>query len=183
MSDWPVRLTRLDRRVGLFTKLRPGEGRSVVLFFLFALLVMLSYYILKTIREPLLLSGASAEMKSYAYAATAFLLLIIIPLYGLVFRHSSKRQLTRYVTIFFLANLMIFYLMGRAGMDIGFAYYVWVGIFSVMITAQFWAFAADTYNVKSGQRLFPVIMVGATLGSLVAPALAGALFPVLPTIF
>lgn len=179
MSDWPVRLTRLDRRVGLFTKLRPGEGRSVVLFFLFALLVMLSYYILKTIREPLLLTRASAEMKSYAYAATAFLLLIIIPLYGFVFRHSGKRQLTRYITAFFLANLLIFYLMGRAGMDIGFAYFVWVGIFSVMITAQFWAFAADTYNVKSGQRLFPVIMVGATLGGLIAPALSGALFPTL----
>ena len=48
-------------------------------------------------------------------------------------------------------------------MDIGFAYYVWVGIFSVMITAQFWAFAADSYNVKSGKRVFPVIMIGATL--------------------
>jgi AAA family ATP:ADP antiporter len=179
VSAWPIRLTRLDRLVSLFTKLRPGEGRSVLLFFSYALLIMLSYYILKTIREPLLLTKASAEMKSYAYAATAFLLLILIPLYGLAFRHSGKLQLTRYVTAFFVATLLIFLLMGRAGMDIGFAYYVWVGIFNVMITAQFWAFAADTYNVKSGQRLFPVIMVGATLGSLAAPALAGALFPLL----
>jgi len=139
--------------------------------------MMLGYYILKTIREPLLLATSSAEIKSYAYAVTALLLLFIIPLYGLVFRHSSKRQLTRYVTLFFLANLLVFYVLGRAGVDVGFAYYVWVGIFSVMITAQFWAFAADSYNVKSGQRLFPVIMVGATLGSLAAPALSGALFP------
>jgi AAA family ATP:ADP antiporter len=85
--------------------------------------------------------------------------------------------LTRYVTLFFLVNLLVFYLAGRAGMNIGFAYYVWVGIFSVMITAQFWAFAADSYNVKSGQRLFPLIMVGATLGSLAAPAVSGMLFP------
>jgi AAA family ATP:ADP antiporter len=179
MSRWPDRLTRLDKLLGAFTKLRPAEGRSVVVFFTFALLIMMSYYILKTIREPLLLTDATAETKSYAYAATALLLLFIIPVYGLVFRHTGKRQLTRFVTGFFLANLLIFFLMGRAGMDIGFAYYVWVGIFSVMITAQFWAFAADTFNVKSGQRLFPLIMVGATLGSLVAPALSGALFPVL----
>ena len=33
-----------------------------------------------------------------------------------------------------------------------------------MITAQFWAFA-DTFNLKSGQRLFPVIMMGANLGA------------------
>ncbi len=179
MTRWPHRLTRLDRLFGPFTKLRPGEGRSVITFFFYALLIMLSYYVLKTIREPLLLTKASAEMKSYAYAATAFLLLVIVPLYGLVFRHTGKRQLTRYVTTFFLACLLIFYLMGRSGIDIGFAYYVWVGIFSVMITAQFWAFAADSYNVKSGQRLFPVIMVGSTLGGLIAPGLAGALFPVL----
>jgi AAA family ATP:ADP antiporter len=177
MSETPKRLTQLERFLGAFTRLRPGEGRSVVVFFIYALLMMLSYYILKTIREPLLLANASAEIKSYAYAVTALLLLFIIPLYGLVFRHSSKRQLTRYVSLFFLVNLFVFYLAGRAGLDIGFAYYVWVGIFSVMITAQFWAFAADSFNVKSGQRLFPLIMVGATLGSLAAPALSGMLFP------
>jgi len=178
MTEWPKRLTRFDRFLGAFTRLRPGEGRSVAVFFAYAMLMMLGYYILKTIREPLLLATSSAEIKSYAYAVTAVLLLFIIPLYGLVFRHTSKRQLTRYITIFFLANLLVFYMLGRAGIDIGFAYYVWVGIFSVMITAQFWAFAADSFNVKSGQRLFPLIMVGATLGSLAAPALSGALFPI-----
>jgi AAA family ATP:ADP antiporter len=179
MARWPTRLTALDHFLNRFSQLRPGEGRSVVAFFCYALLMMVSYYILKTIREPLLLTDSSAEMKSYAYAATALLLAFIIPAYGWVFRHTSKRQLTRYVTGFFLANLLVFYLLGRAGLDIGFAYYVWVGIFSVMITAQFWAFAADSYNVKSGKRLFPVIMIGATLGSLAAPSLSGVVFPFL----
>lgn len=179
MNDWPDRLTRLDRFLGIFTRLRPGEGRSTAVFFGYALLMLLSYYILKTIREPLLLSTAGAEVKSYAVAVTALILFFLIPIYSLVFRHSNKRQLTRYITLFFLANLAVFYLLGRAGSDIGFAYYVWVGIFGVMITAQFWAFAADSYNVKSGQRLFPLIMVGATLGGLVAPALSGVLFPLI----
>jgi AAA family ATP:ADP antiporter len=177
MAVWPTQFTFLDRFFNRFTDLSPGEGKSVLAFFSYALLMMVSYYILKTIREPLLLTGSSAEMKSYAYAVTALILLFIIPLYGLVFRHTGKQQLTRYVTGFFLFNLLVLYLMGRAGMDIGFAYYVWVGIFSVMITAQFWAFAADSYNVKSGKRVFPVIMIGATLGGLLAPSMSGALFP------
>ncbi len=171
------KFTPLERFLNRFYILEPEEGRSVGVFFSYALLMMVSYYILKTIREPLLLTGSSAEMKSYAYALTALLLLFIIPLYGLAFRHTGKQQLTRYVTGFFLVNLLIFYLLGRAGVDIGFAYYVWVGIFNVMITAQFWAFAADSYNLRSGKRLFPVIMIGATLGSLAAPSLSGALFP------
>jgi AAA family ATP:ADP antiporter len=177
MGQWPIQLTPLDRFFNRFTQLRPGEGKGVAVYFGYALLMMVSYYILKTIREPLLLTGSSAEMKSYAYAVTALVLLVVIPLYGLLFRHTGKQQLTRYITCFFLFNLLVFYLLGQAGLDIGFAYYVWVGIFGVMITAQFWAFAADSYNVNAGKRLFPVIMIGATLGSLVAPWMSGALFP------
>ena len=177
MANWPTRLTPLDRFLSRFTHVSPGEGRSVVAFFSYALLMMVSYYILKTIREPLLLTASSAEMKSYAVAVTAVLLLFIIPLYGLVFRHTGKQQLTRYVTGFFFLNLLVFYLLGRAGVDIGFAYFVWVGIFGVMITAQFWAFAADSYSINAGKQLFPLIMVGATLGGLLAPSFSGALFP------
>jgi AAA family ATP:ADP antiporter len=179
MSKWPDRLTSFDRFLGAFTRLRPGEGRSVAVFFTYALFMLLAYYILKTIREPLLLSTASAEIKSYAVAVTAVLLFFLIPLYGLVFRHTNKRQLTRIVTVFFIINLAVFYLLGLSGADIGFAYYVWVGIFGVMITAQFWAYAADCYNVKAGQRLFALIMVGATLGGLLAPLMSGILFPLI----
>ena len=74
---------------------------------------------------------------------------------------------------------MIFCLIGLSGTDIAFAYYVWVGVFSVMILAQFWAHAADTFNPASGQRLFPVIMAGATLGGLAGPLLVRVLFPLL----
>lgn len=179
MANWPNRLTPLDRFLDRFTWLRPGEGRSVVLFFAYGLLMMFSYYVLKTIREPLLLTGSGAEMKSYAHAAIAGVLLLLVPLYGVVFRNASRQQLTRFVTLFFLVNLGLFYAAGRAGLDIGFAYYVWVGVFGLMITAQFWGYAADSYSVKTGQRLFPVIMVGATLGGLAAPALSGALYPTL----
>ncbi len=171
-----MRRTRLERALDYFTVLRPGEGRSIVLFFLTAFLILVAYYILKTLREPLLLVDATAEMKSYAYATIALILLVLIPLYGKVFRHTQKRALSRWVTVFFITNLAVFYAVGRAGWNIGFAYYVWVGIVSLMLTAQFWGYAADTYNPKSGQRLFPVIMLGATLGGLVGPVVAGKLF-------
>jgi AAA family ATP:ADP antiporter len=66
-----------------------------------------------------------------------------------------------------------------AEMNVGIAFYVWLGIFNVMLLAQFWAFVADTYNVKSGQRLFVIIAVGAALGSLVGAILSGVLLPVI----
>ena len=48
------------------------------------------------------------------------MLLLVVPVYGLVFRNTSKRQLARYVTGFFLAVPLMFYLLGRAGVNIGF---------------------------------------------------------------
>ena len=177
--DYHFRRNGLERFLELFTKLRAGEGVSVLLFFSYAFLLLVCYYLLKTVREPLLLVGGSAELKSYAYAVIALILLVLVPVYSAAFRHTTKRYLVRGVTLFFMVCLLVMYSLGRLGMDIGFAYYVWVGIFNVVVIAQFWAYAADTYNLKSGQRLFPVIMVGATLGGLAGPAITGALFPVL----
>lgn len=176
METRPERRSRLERITGRLTTIRPGEGKGVARFFLFAFLILVAYYILKTLREPLLLTDATAEMKSYAYATIALVMLVVIPFYGQLFRRLDKPALTRRVTLLFVAMLLGFWFLGRRGVDIGFAYYVWVGIVSLMLTAQFWGYAADTYNVDSGQRLFPVIMLGATLGGLVGPAIAGTLF-------
>ena len=176
MQQPAQKLSLFERFLGLFTVTRPGEGRAVALFFLLAFLVLVAYYVLKTLREPLLLVDDPAEMKSYAYAATAAVLLAVIPVYGAVARRVDKTQLTRLLTMFFIVNLLVFYAFGRMGAGIGFAYFVWVGIFGLMITAQFWGYAASVYSVRSGQRLFPVIMAGATLGGLAGPLIAGGLY-------
>jgi AAA family ATP:ADP antiporter len=42
-----------------------------------------------------------------------------------------------------------------------------VGIFSVTLVAQFWAFSTDVYGAARGERLFPLIAVGAALGAVV----------------
>jgi len=165
-----------DRILDVFATMRPGEGRSVALFFTLAFLILVAYYVLKTLREPLLLTGDTAAIKSYAYAMTAALMIVVIPLYGAAFRNTRRSQLTRLVTLFFVATLAVFYGLGVAGYDVGFSYFVWVGILGLLLTAQFWGYAADTYSTDAGQRLFPIIMAGATLGGLAGPVVAGVLY-------
>jgi AAA family ATP:ADP antiporter len=48
---------------------------------------------------------------------------------------------------------------------IGPIYFVWLGIFNVMVIAQFWSFANDIYNPEEGKRLFPMIMAGQNIGA------------------
>ena len=142
-----------EKMLGVFAKLRPGEGLTVFYFMTYGFLVMFSYYMLKTLREPLLLSKASAETKSYAYAVIALVLLFAVPAYGAIYQRVPKQQLSLRISGILLAVQTAFYLLTYTSINIGFAYYVWVGIFGVLITAQFWAFAADTFNVKTGQRI------------------------------
>src|SRR5581483_9373532 len=56
------------------------------------------------------------------------------------------------------------------GLRIGIAYFLWLGIFNVMVIAQFWGFAADLYGEEQGKRLFPLIGVGSSLGAWVGSA-------------
>ena len=62
---------------------------------------------------------------------------------------------------------MLFFLAVSAGLHIGIVYFLWVGIFNVMVIAQFWAFATDLYTQEQGKRLFPLIGVGSSLGAWV----------------
>jgi AAA family ATP:ADP antiporter len=45
-----------------------------------------------------------------------------------------------------------------------------------MLVAQFWAFANDIYTQKTGERLFGVVGIGASLGAILGAWLAGLLF-------
>ncbi len=159
-------LTPLERLFSLFTKVGPGEGRSILLFALNAFLLLVCYYLLKTTREVFILTEYGAEGASYAIGAQAVVLLFVVPLYGALFRATDATTLVRRITLMFVAAIGAFYGLGRSGVEIGFSYYVFVGLFGVLAIAQFWAFATDCYNVKSGQRLFPVIMIGASAGAL-----------------
>jgi AAA family ATP:ADP antiporter len=159
-------LSPFERTLTLFTRIRPGEGRSLLLFFANAFLILFSYYILKALREAFLLTEFSAEVRAYAVAVIALLLMVIVPLYSAVRRRFDGSRLLRAVALFFATNIVIFAAFAWSDARIGFPFFVWVSIYGVMIAAQFWAFAADTLNVKSGQRLFPLIMVGGNLGAL-----------------
>ena len=97
-------------------------------------------------------------------------------------KRLDGERLLQAVTVFFAFNMLCFSAAAYFGISTSFTFFVWVSIFGAMMIAQFWAFAADTFNLKSGQRLFPVIMVGANLGALAgakfAPIAVNALQPV-----
>ncbi len=173
--------TWYERILNIVSVVKPGEGKSTLLLTLNACALLTAYYLLKVIREPLVLAYGGAEYKSYATAIQAGLLTLMLPFFSALYHRYADRKnrsnITNKVLLFFVANLLLFAALQYFNVNIGMAFYVWLGIFSVMVLAQFWAFAADCFSVKCGQRLFVILAVGATFGAWVGSRVAGPLFP------
>jgi len=173
----PTRRTLLDRCLLLFSDVHEGEGLGVLLLAANVFLLLGTYYILKTIREPLILSQpGGAETKSYAAAAQTLVFALMLPVYGKIASRFNRMRLIATTTIFFILNLAAFFVLGMAHVGIGVAFYIWVGVFNMFVVAQFWSFANDLYTEEQGKRLFPIAGVGASLGACVGAFFAKWLF-------
>ena len=174
----------LDRFLRLFTDVREGEGTTALLLALNVFLFLMAYYVAKVLREPLILTGGGpeltgAQLKSYTAAGQALVLAVAVPLYGALAGRVPRRRLINVVTGVFVACLAGFFALARLGVPVGIPFYIWVGIFSVMIVAQFWAFANDVYTEDEGKRLFPIVGFGASAGAVAGVWAAGRLIEAL----
>lgn len=165
-----------DRLLGLFSKVEPGEGIGALMLAANVFLLLTAYYILKTVREALILAEGGAEVKAYAAAGQAMVLLAVIPAYGWIANRLTRFRLIAAVMLFFLSNIPIFYFLNQAGVSIGIPFYLWLGVFNLMALAQFWAFANDLYTEEQGKRLFPILGIGSSLGALAGARIASVFF-------
>jgi len=172
----PPQKSLVERVLSLITDVRAGEGGTALLLTLNVFCLLALYSVLKPVRSALILSESGAVAQSYAAAAQASLLLILVPLYGKFASMVNRVRLISIVTLFFAANLLVFYALGLAGARIGIAFYVWLGIFNMMAPAQLWAFANDVYSQDRGKRLFPLVGIGGSLGAWIGAEIASALF-------
>lgn len=165
--------TLAERLLRPFAEVRHGEVVNVLLLALNLFLVLAAYYMLKTVRESLILAEGGAAVKAYSSAGQAVLLLALVPAFGALASRVNRMQLVRWVTLFFITNIGAFFAAGRLGLSIGVPYFLWVGIFNVMVIAQFWAFVNDIYSYDQGKRLFPIVGLGSSLGAWLGSVFAG----------
>jgi ATP:ADP antiporter, AAA family len=173
----PVRHGRLGRLLRVFAEIDARETTGVLLLAGNGFLLLLSYYILKTVREPLILQSgkyglSGEELKTYATAGQAVLLLGLVPLYCRVAKSIKRLSLIRRTVAFLVVSLLLFAVLGYLEVPIGVAYYLWLGAASLIAIAQFWSFANDYYRRSQGERLFPFIAVGASVGAVMGAGAA-----------
>ena len=172
----------LESLLGLFAQVRRGEGVRALLLTANIFVLLVAYYLLKVVREPLVLTGGTlgmsgATLKAAAATGQAILLSGVVPAYAWLAARADRMRLINVVTGIFAACLIGFYCLGGAGVSIGFPFFIWLGIFNVLVVAQFWSFASDVYTPAQGKRLFAIVGFGQTSGAVAGSALAAWLIP------
>jgi AAA family ATP:ADP antiporter len=167
----------VDRLLRPFSKVLPGEGVLAVLMLVCVFLILTSYYVMKTAREGLILAGGTFglrgdELKTYATGAMALLLIGVVPAYGMLANRVRRLRLINITYAIVIACLVVFFALGRAAIPIGLPFFVWLGLVSVFLIAQFWSYANDLYTEEQGKRLFAIIAIGGSLGAVLGPRIA-----------
>ena len=83
---------------------RPGEGRAVVLTFLYVALAVAGFLLAKPIRNGLFLAEYGAYSLVYAYVAVPLVLAVGLPIYGLVSERVGSRAVITGSLVFFGAE-------------------------------------------------------------------------------
>jgi len=174
----------LERLLGLAAEVHAGEAVTALLLSLNGFLILAAYYVIRPLRSALLLPVkidlpgggvlTGPEIQSYTGAVLAGLFLFIVPTYGAFASKVNRIRLINWLTLFFVSNLAVFFLLGRIGVPqavMGVSFFLWIGIFNLMVVAQFWSFANDVYTPEQGKRLFAIVGFGYTLGAMAGSAI------------
>jgi len=159
----------------LFTDVREGEAASALLMSLNVFLILCAYYFIKPLREGWIavsdIGGLEKmEVKAYSSFGQSLLLLPVVWWYGRLSARWDRNRLITRATLFCMSNMLVFWFLQPdlfvANLPYtGILFYLWVGMFGVFVVAQFFAFAADLYSEERGERLLPLVALGATAGA------------------
>lgn len=149
------------------------EVRAVIFSFLFVVLLMSAYYILRPVRDSMASDWTDAEV-SWLWTMNFFISTAIVALYGIMVSKFRFRLLVPAMYGIFAASFIIFYILGSISEDrtlIDKTFYVWVSVFSLFNISIFWSFMSELFSKEQSGRLFGIIAVGASVGGLIGPSI------------
>jgi len=151
---------------------RRHEYVPVFWSFVYFFCVLSSYYTLRPVRETMAV-GSGPQTIPLLFLGTFVATLLATPVFGWVTSRYSRRQFLPWVYLFFIANMLIFWLVFSLAIDrdqnhiwLGRAFFVWLSVFNLFVVSVFWSFMADIYAREQGRRLFGLISAGGSIGSL-----------------
>jgi len=163
----------MKRLLQKIVDVRANELHALGLAFVFNFVVLGSYYVVRPIRDDIAATGG-IETLPWMYTGTLVMMLVANALFSAIVARMSRRRFIPIAYRFFMANLVIFYVLMHTltpaqNVWVGRAFYVWVSVFNLFVVTLFWAFMTDVFNSEQAKRLFAFISVGGSIGAIVGP--------------
>ncbi|MDB0066091.1 MFS transporter [Gammaproteobacteria bacterium] len=155
------------------SKVKEQEVKAVIFSFLFVVVLMSAYYILRPVRDAMASDWTDAEV-SWLWTLNFFISTSIVALYGVLVSKFRFRLLVPTMYGIFAISFIIFYALGSVFEDrtvIDKSFYVWVSVFSLFHISVFWTFMSELFSKEQSGRLFGIIAVGASVGGLIGPSI------------
>ena len=155
------------------SKVKEKEVKAVIFSFLFVVVLMSAYYILRPVRDAMASDWTDAEV-SWLWTLNFFISTAIVALYGVMVSKFRFRLLVQTMYGIFAISFIIFYALGSVFEDrtvIDKSFYVWVSVFSLFHISVFWTFMSELFSKEQSGRLFGIIAVGASVGGLIGPSI------------
>jgi AAA family ATP:ADP antiporter len=149
------------------------EIKAVLGSFLFVVLLMSAYYILRPVRDAMASDWSDAEV-SWLWTLNFFISTAAVALYGALVARFPLRLLVPSTYGIFALTFLFFYTVALSINDrtlIDKAFYVWVSVFSLFHISVFWSFMSELFNKEQAGRLFGIIAAGASVGGLIGPSI------------
>ena len=151
--------------------IKERELNAVVSSFLFVVMLMSAYYILRPVRDAMASDWSDAEV-SWLWTLNFFISTGVVALYGAAVSRFRFKLLVPATYGIFAGSFVSFYVLGSFFADrtlIDKSFYVWVSVFSLFHISVFWSFMSELFSKEQSGRLFGVIAAGASVGGLVGP--------------
>jgi AAA family ATP:ADP antiporter len=165
--------------VSALTGIQPRERVPLAIAFVYFFCVLASYYMLRPLREQFSAAVGSTNLWPF-WLGTFIATLALTPVFGWLVSRYRRENFIPLVYGFFIVCLVAFVPAFRAQDQIGAkvlgaVFYIWLSVFNLFVVSVFWSFMADLFDSAQSRRLFPVIALGGTLGSIAGPSVARAL--------
>ena len=155
----------------------PQERAAALWSFAYFFMLLAGYYVLRPLRDQMGIAGGVKALP-WMFTATFVTLIVAQPLYGALVARLPRARFIPIVYHFFVANLLLFWLLltfDVAPVIVARVFFVWVSVFNLFAVAVFWSFMADLFTSEQGKRLFGFIGAGGTAGGLLGPVITIAL--------
>jgi len=166
----------MGRLLGSLFDLRHGERSLALLMAGYHVLLLVSLYLLKPVRDSLFLSSRGPAELPFVFILTTVVVVPVAFFHTRAGRQMNVGALIDGASLLLVGSLVgLRGLLGVGGEWVAYVLYAWVSIYGLVVTSQFWLMANALFTASQSKRVFSLLSAGAIFGAIVGGEVTGLL--------